>query len=360
MRKEVFTVEFVDGQRNFSKKIKGSSMTARNTVFSFLGVALVVVFLLGLSVGSVNIPLSVVLKGITKGFPFFRSFTGGEVKEGYLVILFNLRLPRVLLCVLVGAGLACAGCCMQGLFRNPMASPYVIGISSGASFGAALALLILPGIFSLPFAAFVSGVGTAFLVYRISQVKGKIPIERLLLSGIAVGFFFSAVTSFLMYIAAQDMHRLFFWIMGGFWASSWIRLFVAIPFIGFGIPGIFFFSRDLNIMQLGEESAITLGVEVELVKGVLLVLSSLIVAACVSVSGVIGFVGLIIPHLTRLFVGPDHRVLIPASSLVGGIFLAGCDILARTVVSPAELPVGIITSCFGAPFFIYLLTRRRW
>ena len=331
----------------------------RAVILGFLGMAALLTAGVSLSVGTVPIPLSSILKVAIEKLPYLQQYAGSKVPNRYLVILFDLRLPRILLAMMVGAGLATAGCCMQGLFRNPMASPYVVGVSSGSAFGAALALLILPGIFSVPLVAFIFGLGTTFLVYRISWKKGKIPMERLLLTGIAVGFFFSAITSLLMYTAAESVHRLVFWTMGGFWSSSWLRLLIASPFIGFGIPAIHFFARDLNIIQLGEESAAHLGVEVELTKKILLVFSSLIVASAVSVSGVIGFVGLVIPHLTRILVGPDHRVLLPTCCLIGGIFLVGCDTLARTVIAPVELPVGIITACFGAPFFIYLLIKGK-
>jgi len=331
----------------------------RLTVVSFL--VLVALFSIGvsLSIGTVPVPLSYTLKAVVKKIPYIGALVDGEVPERYLVILFNLRLPRILLAGVVGAGLATAGCCMQGLFRNPMASPYVVGVSSGSAFGAALALLVVPGLFSVPAGAFVFGIGTIFMVYKISQRKGRIPIQTLLLAGIAVGFFFSAITSLLMYTAAESVHRLVFWIMGGFWSSSWGHLLMAAPFIGFGIPAIFCFARDLNILQLGEESAAHLGVEVEWTKRILLIFASLIIASAVSVSGVIGFVGLIVPHITRLLVGPDHRILIPTSALIGGIFLMWCDTMARVIIAPAELPVGIITACFGAPFFIYLLTREK-
>ncbi|MBC7190287.1 iron chelate uptake ABC transporter family permease subunit, partial [Candidatus Aerophobetes bacterium] len=262
----------------------------------------------GLSVGTVHIPLFYIFEAVAEKLPFFGGFLKGSVSETYRMILFNLRLPRILLAGIVGAGLATAGCCMQGIFRNPMASPYVVGVSSGSSFGAALALLVFPGLFSLPVGAFIFGMASIFIVYRISQKEGKVPIQTLLLTGIAVGFFFSAVTSLLMYMAAESVHRLVFWVMGGFWNTSWWELIIATPFIGFGVPVIFCFARELNILQLGEESASYLGVEVEWTKRICLVTSSLITAAAVSVSGVIGFVGLIIPHITRLLVGPDHRV----------------------------------------------------
>lgn len=333
-----------------------------NKRLSILGILTLVALAsigVSLSIGTVPIPLSHTIAAIMKRIPLLQNFIKIDIPDEYLVILFSIRFPRILLACVVGAGLATAGCCMQGLFRNPMASPYVIGISSGSAFGAALALLIIPGFFSVPLAAFIFGVGTIFFVYKISQREGRVPTQTLLLAGIAIGFFFSAITSLLMYIAAESVHRLVFWIMGGFWNSSWMHFLIVLPFIGFGIPAIYLFARDLNILQLGEESAAHLGVEVELAKKLLLILTSLITAAAVSVSGIIGFVGLIVPHITRLLVGPDHRMLIPTSALIGGIFLIWCDTLARIIIAPAELPVGIITACLGAPFFIYLLLKKR-
>jgi len=331
----------------------------RLTTLELLIIAIPVTIGVSLSIGTVSIPLSDILKAIAGKIPYLQSLIKNDVPDKYLVILFNLRLPRILLAMMVGSGLATAGVAMQGLFKNPMASPYIVGVSSGSSFGAALAILILPGIFSVPLLAFLTGLGTILLVYRISRGDGRVPIQTLLLAGIAVGFFFSAITSLLMYTSAQNVHYLIFWMMGGFGGRNWSHVATILPFIGFGIPAIYYFSRELNVMQLGEESATHLGVNVEMVKKLLLVFSSLITAAAVAVSGIIGFVGLIIPHIARIIVGPDHRILIPLSALLGGIFLVWCDSLARTVISPTELPVGIITACFGAPFFIYLLLKKR-
>jgi iron complex transport system permease protein len=249
---------------------------------------------------------------------------------------------------------------MQGLFKNPMADPYVIGISSGAALGATLAVVMgVQGIFSVPILAFMGAISSAFLVYNIARVDGQIRMETLLLSGIAVAIFFSALASFFMYVAGENLHQIVFWLMGGLWARGWDHVGVSFAPILIGILGIYVFARDLNVMQLGEESALHLGIEIEQVKKVLLALSSLIAGIAVSVSGIIGFVGLIIPHMVRIVVGPDHRILIPASALVGAIFLISADSIARTIISPAELPVGIITAFFGAPFFIYLLRRKK-
>lgn len=275
------------------------------------------------------------------------------------VIIFQIRLPRIFLGILVGLSLATAGTALQGLFKNPMADPYIIGIASGAAVGAVLSIMVLPQIFSIyttPIMAFLGALFTIFLVYNIARVGGKIPVDTLLLTGIAVSLFLGAVLAFMMSIAGGALHNIFFWIMGGFWLANWtqVKIIVLPVLICFGL--IYLFAKDLNAMLLGDESAQTLGINVENAKRILLVLSAFITAAAVSFTGTIGFVGLIIPHITRILVGPDHRILFPASALVGGIFLVWTDALARLL---GEMPVGIITAFFGAPFFIYLLRKRK-
>ena len=275
------------------------------------------------------------------------------------VIILQIRLPRIFLGILVGISLATAGTALQGLFKNPMADPYIIGIASGAAVGAALSILVLPKIFSIyttPIMAFLGALLTIFLVYNIATVGGKIPVDTLLLTGIAVSLFLGAVLSFMMSVAGEALHSIFFWIMGGFWLANWtqVKIIVLPVLVCFGL--IYLFAKDLNAMLLGEESAQTLGINVETSKRILLVLSALITAAAVSFTGTIGFVGLIIPHITRILVGPDHRILFPASALVGGIFLVWTDALARLL---GEMLVGILTAFFGAPFFIYLLRKRK-
>jgi iron complex transport system permease protein len=312
------------------------------------------------AVGPVNIPSTTVAKILLSKLPLMDSLFSHSWSNVEESIILQIRLPRVLLGVLVGSALAVAGAAMQGLFKNPMADPYVIGISSGAAFGATIAVVLgVSGIFSVPLLAFIGAIFSAFLVYSIARTDGQMQIETLLLSGIAVAIFFSALTSFLMYVAGENLHQIVFWIMGGLWARSWDHVRVSFAPIIIGIMGIYVFARDLNVMQLGEESASHLGIETEQVKKILLALSSLIAGVAVSMSGIIGFVGLIIPHTVRLIVGPDYRILIPASALLGAIFLIFADSIARIVISPAELPVGIITAFFGAPFFIYLLRRGR-
>ncbi|MDY6930695.1 MAG: iron chelate uptake ABC transporter family permease subunit [Halobacteriota archaeon] len=288
-----------------------------------------------------------------------RDLSNGDELSTQEIIIFQVRLPRILLGLLVGAALSVAGVVMQGLFKNPMAEPYIIGISSGAGLGAALC--IASGIafgYATPMMAFIGALAAIFLVYNIAHVGGKVPVDTLLLSGIAVSYFLSALTSFLMYMS-DNLHQIVFWLMGGLDGGRWIHVKILFPIIFFGILSIYFFSRDMNVMLLGEESAQHLGIEVEQFKRLMMVLASLITAAAVSVSGLIGFVGLMIPHIMRLLFGPDHRILIPSSALSGGIFLVLTDTLARTALSPTQLPVGILTASFGAPFFIYLLRSRK-
>jgi iron complex transport system permease protein len=241
-----------------------------------------------------------------------------------------------------------------------MADPFVIGISSGAALGASVAILFgIGGFYALPLLAFAGAIIAAFIVYTLARTETGIVTETLLLSGIAVAYFLSSLTAFLLYTAGEELHKIIFWLMGGLWASTWNKTLILLPIfmISFGILQLL--SRDLNAMLLGEEPALHLGVEVENIKKIILIAASLLAGVAVAFAGTIGFVGLIIPHITRLVVGPDHRVLLPSSALVGALFLVWSDTLARTIISPAEIPVGIITAFFGAPFFLYLLLRRR-
>lgn len=312
--------------------------------------------LLTMAIGPVYVPPITIIEAVASRLHLQ---SGTSTTQQYEVILFQIRLPRILLGLLVGLSLATAGTAMQGLFKNPMADPYIIGIASGAAVGAALSLTFFPRLFSLyttPVLAFLGALLTTFLVYSIARVGGRIPIDTLLLTGIAVSLFFGALLSFMMSVAGESLHSIFFWLMGGFWLANWtqVKLTLVPVLLCFGV--IYLYARDLNAMLLGEESAQTLGINVERVKRILLVLSALITAAAVSFTGTIGFVGLIIPHITRILVGPDHRILFPASALVGGIFLVWTDALARVL---GEMPVGVLTAFFGAPFFIYLLRRRK-
>jgi iron complex transport system permease protein len=313
-------------------------MTNKHRVFLLtLLILMVLSGLLAITIGPTSIPLSSIGTDATSQ-----------------MILFDIRLPRIIAALLVGGGLAAAGTTMQGLFKNSMADPYIIGTSSGGALGASLSIVLLGGL-GLPILAFLGATGATFIVYFIAIQRGRVPVETLLLSGIALSMFFSAILSFLMYISGKSLHQIMFWLMGGFWNVSWsdIAAAILIP-VGCGI--LFIYSRDLNVLSLGEDEAIHLGVNVERLKQILLFLSAFVTGIAVSIAGAIGFIGLISPHVMRLVVGPDHRVLFPASMLAGGLFLMWADTFARSFAN--EIPVGVITAFFGAPFFIYLLKRR--
>jgi iron complex transport system permease protein len=284
-----------------------------------------------------------------------------------------VRLPRVLLGLLVGATLAMAGVAAQAIFKNPMADPYILGVSSGASVGAATAIVLglgsigmsIPlGILSIRFGAIQlgalgGGLLATFLVFSIARKGNKVPVETLILSGIAVSAFFSAITSFLMYISGHALSQIVYWIMGALWDSSWNSVFIMLPVTLIGSLIIFSFSRDLNMLLLGDETASNLCTNAPLIKVGMLALTAMIAAAAVSVSGIIGFVGLFVPHIMRLIVGPDHRILVPSSILMGAMFLTAADTFSRMIIQPTEIPVGIITALVGAPFFVYLLMRKK-
>jgi len=322
-------------------------------------VALIAVLILSLSIGPIQIAPREVVDLL------FKLLLGSSsASEPTALILFQIRLPRVLAGAVVGASLSSAGVAFQGIFRNSMADPYVIGVSSGAALGAALSIVLgagfgVPGLGDIPLLAFLGALLTVSIVYNVARVGSRVPATALLLSGIAFSIFLSAVVALLEIFAGTELHTLVFWLMGGFSYVEWRDVFVVGALASVSIVVIYLYARDLNIFQLGEEEAQHLGVETEKTKKILIVAGSLATASAVSVSGIIGFVGLIIPHITRLVVGPDHRILIPASMLAGAIFMMLCDALGRTVLAPLDLPVGIVTALSGGPFFIYLLRKKK-
>lgn len=334
-------------------------------ILLLLSGTLLLATLVAISIGAAQIPLNLVGKVFLNRLPLLtRSARRTDFSSTYETIIFEVRLPRVILSAIVGAALATAGVIFQGLFKNPMADPYIIGVSSGAALGATVAIVLqtgmgLLGFYAIPLMAFLGAMVTTLVVYRLAKVGGRIPISSLLLSGIAVGSFLTAIISFIMASAGKDLHSVIFWLMGGFSARNWSHVKMALPFFLLGLPLALAFARDLNIMLLGEEKAQHLGIEVEQVKNILLVSASLMAAAAVSVSGLIGFVGLMTPHIVRLIVGPDHKLLLPCSALGGAIFLIVADTIARVLLAPTEIPVGVITAFFGAPFFIYLLRMKK-
>ncbi|MFW6003636.1 MAG: vitamin B12 ABC transporter permease BtuC [Halanaeroarchaeum sp.] len=277
------------------------------------------------------------------------------VPETSRTIILGIRLPRIVLGGLVGFALAGAGTVMQGFFRNPMADPSIIGVSSGAAVGAVAAITLPLGV-GLHTAAFLTGLATAFAVYLIATEGGRTPVATLLLAGIAVQTFLGAVISYMLVHSGESLQQAVFWLMGHLHNASWGDVRITLITVPPLFVALLWYARDLNVLLLGEEDARSLGIEVERTKRMLLGLSSLLTATAVAVAGVIGFVGLIVPHVMRLLVGPDHRLLLPTSALAGAAFLVATDTVART--GTAELPVGIVTAALGAPFFLYLLRRR--
>jgi iron complex transport system permease protein len=316
-----------------------------------------ITFIAGIIVGPVKIPIS-----DTLSYLIGRKTAGNEPDSVTWLIITRIRLPRVLMGLLVGCSLAVAGATMQGLFRNPLASPYVLGIASGASTGASLIVMLgLGNAFFLPVGAFVGGLVAAGTVYILAQGRSKkTSVYTLILAGVAVGALFSAVTSFVIFLSAgsEKATDIVFWIMGGLGRASWSYVYILAPIVIVGVTSLIALSRDLNALSLGEENAFHLGIDPELSKRVMLIMATLLTSAAAAFAGTIGFVGLIIPHIMRLIVGPDHRFLLPLSAIAGAVFLVWADMAARTALSPAEMPVGIITAFFGAPFFLYLLRRK--
>ena len=320
---------------------------------------------LATAIGPTQIPLPKISSIIAERIPFLNGLVNSGSSDIEKTIVLQIRLPRAVSAMMVGAALAIAGVVLQGLLRNPMADPYVMGISAGSALGASIAIgfgirfTLLGIVDSMQMMAFIGALAAIFVVYNIARTGPRMSMLTLLLAGIALTSFLLAIMYSIMIIRAETSHAIMLWLFGSFIASDWDRVKVAIPFIIVGSIVIYIFARQLNVMQLGEEQAQQLGVDVERMKKIMLISASLITASAVAVSGIIGFIGLIVPHAARILVGPDHRILIPSSALAGAIILVLCDILARTAIEPAELPVGVFTSLLGVPFFLYLLRKKK-
>jgi iron complex transport system permease protein len=329
--------------------------------------ALIAVIILSLNVGYAPISFQEILNIIGKQIPGLNSLVNpSTISPVSEAIILQIRLPRILAGAIVGAGLAAAGVVYQGIFRNPMADSYILGASAGASVGYTLAILYVTsavsviGLGTAQIIAFLFAVTTVFVVYFMSRVGRKVPTTTLLLSGIVVNIFLLSIETVLQLNSGDKLQAIVAWISGaGFSNTVWMQVWTVLPFVLIGTAIIYFFTRDLNMLAMGDDTAQHLGVNTENVRRFLLIIASLITAAAVSISGVIGFVGLIIPHMTRLLIGPDHRILLPTSIIVGAIFLVLCDAIARVATGASELPVGVITALIGTPFFIYLLRRRK-
>ena len=334
-------------------------------IWLLLGISLIVAIFLASAFGAVNISLPDIFKMVLNKVAFFDFSSSWAAMDE--TIIFQIRLPRVIGAALVGATLATAGVLFQGILRNPLADPYIIGTSAGAGLGATIAMtlpinLTFLGFGLVPVAAFIGALASVTLVYNLARVGGKTPIISMLLAGFVVSALLASFITFMMAISDRlnlDLHSVYSFLMGHISVSGWGQIATIAPLVIGGIIAARFFAFRLNAFSLGEEGAAYLGIEVERDKMLVLALGSLLTAAAVSISGLIGFVGLVTPHAVRLSLGPDHRMLLPASALAGAIFVVIADLLARTILAPVEIPVGVITALIGAPFFLYLLRHSR-
>lgn len=325
-----------------------------------LAVALVAAFLLGVAVGAVWVTPWSTIRLV--GWKLGLVDRPEDVARSAEVIVFQLRLPRVLLAAIVGAALAASGTVFQGLFRNALADPAIIGVSSGAALGAVLVIVTIGagslGAFGVPLAAFCGAMATAILVYRLARIGPTVHVATLLLAGIAVAAVISSVMSLVMSFSGEEIRNIYAWLLGGLVAQGWRSIAMVLPVVAVGLVGATLVSRELNLVALGEERAAQLGVEVDRLKRRAIAVGALLAAGAVSVAGVIGFVGLMTPHLLRLVIGADHRRVLPAAVLGGATLLILADLAARTIIAPSELPVGVVTALLGGPFFLFLLRRE--
>ncbi len=312
--------------------------------------SLIIMLILSMAIGSVFIPPMDVL-GV---------LTGNSSNETFRTILLDIRLPRTVLIALVGAALAGSGATYQGLFRNPLADPYLIGVASGAGLGAIIAMSVkwpytVLGLFAVPLAAFIASLLTVYLVYTFAQIGRTVPTTNLILAGVAVSSFATSITTFLMLRSSGEVRRAIGWLLGGVSLVGWDVTLALVPYLAVGMTMLVLTGYSLNLLQFGDDQAAQMGLNVRRAKIMIVVAASLVTAAAVSFAGIIGFVGLIVPHIVRIWWGVDYRRLIPLSIISGASVLLIADVLARIVLAPQELPVGIVTALTGAPFFLWVL-----
>ncbi len=324
-----------------------------SSIFIILSITLLFTFIVALSLGAVRLPGLWIIRTIL-GLP-------AEGPDYWNLIFWQVRLPRVLGAVLIGAILALSGTAFQGILRNPLADPYILGVSAGASLGAAV-MSMLPlknTVYAWSLAAFVGALTITFIVYRLASLGIVRRVQDLLLAGVAMGLLASSIVSLILVLNRASMDKVIMWMMGSLSGISWQAIGMLTLYLIPGFIVLFLRSRILNALLLGEEAAWNLGVDVFKQTRIILITASFLAAGAVSVSGVIGFIGLMVPHILRMLLGPDHKLLLPASLLGGAVLLVATDCLSRTILAPTELPVGVITSLLGVPFFLYLLKRKK-
>ncbi len=325
-----------------------------------LALALLCLIAVSTGMGYIDIPVPTVLQALWGKIFGMQDMLAG-MQERHLVTIFEVRLPRILTAAAVGAGLGLSGAVFQGILLNPLADPYTLGVSAGAAFGASTALLFVPallGAYTVFVFAFVGAVATLFAVISLASSAGGMSSNNLILSGVIVTAILSAGISFCKYLAQERVSVIVFWLLGSLASSTWLEVSLVFSVVALGFGVCLYLARDLNIICLGGRTASTLGISPQRTRLVLLVTASLVAAVCVAVSGIIGFVGLLVPHMMRGITGPDHMRLLPVSLLCGGVLLLAADTLTRAVL-PQEVPIGVLTSLIGGPFFCYIFRRRQ-
>lgn len=360
----------VDCEEVWMTNQQDSENQRKKLLFKIVVVSLLLLLIisipLAVGLGSISIPYGTVWEIILSNFSVSSDWVSINWTQAEQNIIWEIRFPRVLLGAIVGVGLAIAGVAIQTLVRNPLADPYILGVSSGASVGATLVILFgafgLFGRYALSMAAFLGALLSVIIVFFVARTEGRISTVRLLLSGIAVSAIFSAVTNLIVMSAPQEkgIQNALFWMMGSLTAAKWDYLTVPALAVLVGVGYLLVQARALNVLLMGEETAATLGMNTDFFRKLLLVFTALLTGVLVAVSGAIGFVGLMIPHIVRLIVGSDNRRVLPVSALLGAFFLIWADVAARLLLAPEEIPIGIITSICGGPFFIWLLRRNRY
>lgn len=339
-------------------KTKHQILLQKQLLF-FLLIALLVSSLISITLGAASISIAdtsrILFSAIT---PWDLT---NSIPDSHIHIILKLRLPRIITAILTGISLSISGAVFQAIFRNPMADPFILGISSGSAFGVAVGIItglttIVSARWGVPIFAFLGGMGATLVIYFLGGRSSS--TNTLLLSGIAMNFLLSSLMSLLLYFSRDKLESIIYWNLGSFSSASWDEVTAIIPWIAIGTIAIAFFSRELNSLSLGDETAHSLGIDIHKTRLLLLMLATLNTSASVAVSGTIGFVGLIVPHVIRLIIGPNHKYLIPYSALSGAVFMIICDAVARSLIPPTEIPVGIITAITGAPYFIFLLRKR--
>jgi len=337
-------------------------MMLRKHPFIFNASLLILALIFSIALGAVFIPPGTILRILAAQFPGTNIVP--DWPNSSQAIILAVRLPHTILVALTGAALATSGAAYQGLFRNPLADPYLIGVASGAGLGAVFAMswnwpTSLLGFYLIPIAAFVGAIITVFIVYNLARVNGMVPLTTLILAGVAVSAFASALTSYLMLRADDQVHRAISFLLGGSPMAGWDPIIAVIPYMAIGIGLLSVSGHILNVLQFGEDEARQMGLNVDRAKTFVIITASLTTAVAVAFSGIIGFIGLIVPHIIRLVWGPDYKRLIPLSIFLGGTALLLADMLARVLLAPSTLPVGIVTALAGAPFFLWILRRAK-